>query len=481
MVLRFHPGNPSIRPFLPAIRQQSESNFFYIGYIRINNHFRIYHIIMIRKPQLSFWQLWNISFGFFGVQIAYSLQSANISRIFATLGADPHNLSFFWILPPLMGMLVQPIVGACSDRTWTRLGRRIPYLFLGSLVAILVMCMLPNAGSFGLTIGGAMIFGLIALMLLDTSINMAMQPFKMLVGDMVNEEQKGKAYSIQSFLCNAGSLVGYIFPFLFAWMGIANTAPEGQIPDTVKYSFYIGAAILILCVLFTTIKVKEMPPKEYAEFHGIDLEKQKTEKNPGMFALLKRAPSAFWTVGLVQFFCWAAFLYMWTYTNGAIADTVWGTTDVASEGYQEAGNWVGILFAVQAVGSVLWALVIPKFKSIKVAYAVSLLIGAAGFASVFFIHDQYLLFVSFLLIGVAWAAMLAVPFTLLTNSLSGDHIGTYLGLFNGTICLPQIVAAALGGFVLKMVGGAQVGMFLVAGGFLVLGTIAIVLIKDGRK
>ena len=187
MVLRFHPGNPSIRPFLPAIRQQSESNFSYIGYIRINNHFRIYHIIMIRKPQLSFWQLWNISFGFFGVQIAYSLQSANISRIFATLGADPHNLSFFWILPPLMGMLVQPIVGACSDRTWTRLGRRIPYLFLGSLVAILVMCMLPNAGSFGLTIGGAMIFGLIALMLLDTSINMAMQPFKMLVGDMVNE------------------------------------------------------------------------------------------------------------------------------------------------------------------------------------------------------------------------------------------------------------------------------------------------------
>ena len=431
---------------------------------------------MIQKQRLTFWQLWNLSFGFFGVQIAYSLQSANISRIFATLGADPHSLSFFWILPPLMGMIVQPLVGKYSDRTWTRFGRRIPYLFLGSLIAIAVMCLLPNAGSFNLTFAGAMVFGLIALMLLDTSINMAMQPFKMLVGDMVGQEQKSKAYSIQSFLVNAGGLVGFIFPFLFAWVGIANIAPEGQVPDTVKYSFDIGAAILILCVLYTTLKVKEMPPKEYAEFHGIDPEKKQT-KAPGMFQLLKNAPGTFWTVGLVQFFCWAAFLYMWTYTNGAIADTVWGTTDVKSEGYQTAGNWVGILFAVQSVGSVLWALVIPKFKNIKTAYVVSLLAGAVGFASVFFIHDQYLLFISFLLIGVAWAAMLAVPFTLLTNSLSGEHIGTYLGLFNGTICLPQIVAAACGGLILKMVGGAQVSMFLVAGVLLVLGAASVKLVK----
>ena len=380
-----------------------------------------------------------------------------------------------------MGMIVQPLVGKYSDRTWTRFGRRIPYLFLGSLIAIAVMCLLPNAGSFNLTFAGAMIFGLIALMLLDTSINMAMQPFKMLVGDMVTEEQKGQAYSIQSFLVNAGGVVGFIFPFLLAWLGIANIAPEGQVPDTVKYSFYIGAAILILCVLFTSLKVKEMPPKEYAEFHGIDLANQEAGgKGPGMFQLLKKAPSTFWTVGLVQFFCWAAFLYMWTYTNGAIADTVWGTSDVKSAGYQEAGNWVGILFGVQSVGSVLWALVIPKFKNIKTAYVVSLLIGAAGFASVFFIHDQYLLFVSFLLIGVAWAAMLAVPFTLLTNSLSGDHIGTYLGLFNGTICLPQIVAAACGGLMLKLVGGAQVNMFIVAAVFLVLGAVAVRFVKESK-
>ena len=433
----------------------------------------------MNSNRLSFWQLWNISLGFFGVQIAYSLQSANISRIFATLGADPHSLSYFWILPPLMGMIVQPLVGKYSDRTWCRFGRRIPYLFVGSLVAILVMCMLPNAGSFGFAVGGAMVFGLVALMLLDTSINMAMQPFKMLVGDLVREEQKSLAYSIQSFLCNAGSLVGYIFPFLFAWIGIANTAPEGEIPDTVKYAFYIGAAILILCVLFTSVKVKEMPPKEYAEFHGIDLQAQK-EKSPGMLTLLKKAPSVFWTVGLVQFFCWAAFMYMWTYTNGAIADTVWGTTDVRSAEYQDAGNWVGILFAVQAIGSMLWALLIPKFKNVKTAYVVSLLLGAVGFASVYFIHDQHLLFISFLLIGAAWAAMLAIPFTLLTNSLSGNHIGTYLGLFNGTICLPQIVAAACGGMLLKMVGGSQASMFIIAGILLVCGAAAVYLVKEKR-
>lgn len=435
---------------------------------------------MREKANLTFWQLWNISFGFFGVQIAYSLQSANISRIFATLGADPHNLSYFWILPPLMGILVQPIVGSLSDRTWCRFGRRIPYLFIGSIVSIIVMCLLPNAGSFHFTIGGAMIFGLIALMFLDTSINMAMQPFKMLVGDMVNEKQKAKAYSIQSFLCNAGSLVGYLFPFIFTLIGISNVAAEGVIPDSVKYSFYVGAAILILCVLFTTLKVKEMPPKEYAEFHGIDPTKNKEKGSGNWIKLLKNAPNAFWTVGLVQFFCWAAFMYMWTYTNGAIADTVWNTNDVTSEGYQVAGNWVGVLFAVQAIGSVLWALFIPKFRSLKSAYVVSLLLGAIGFTSVFFIHDQYLLFISFLLIGIAWAAMLALPFTILTNSLSGEHMGTYLGLFNGTICLPQIIAAACGGLLLKVVGGAQVNMFIVAGVLLVLGALSVTFIKEKR-
>ena len=432
------------------------------------------------KPDLSFWKLWNISFGFFGVQIAYALQSANISRIFSTLGADPHSLSYFWILPPLAGIIVQPIVGAASDRTWTRFGRRIPYLFIGSLVAVLVMCLLPNAGSFGMAVSTAMIFGLVSLMFLDTSINMAMQPFKMMVGDMVNEKQKGLAYSIQSFLCNAGSLVGYLFPFIFAWVGISNTAPQGVIPDSVIYSFYIGAAILIFCVIYTTVKVKEMPPAEYAQYHGITEEQEHEKIN--MLKLLVKAPKAFWTVGLVQFFCWAGFLYLWNYSTGAIAETVWNTTDPASEAFQEAGNWVGILFAVQAVGSVVWAVILPQFKNTKVAYAVSLVIGGVGFALIPFLHDQYLQFVPFLMIGAGWAAMLAMPFTFVTNALQGyGHMGAYLGLFNGTICIPQIVAAICGGIVLSLVGSHQSDMMIVAGILLIAGALSVSIIKDKKS
>ena len=434
---------------------------------------------MRSKPDLSFWKLWNLSFGFFGVQIAYALQSANISRIFATLGADPHNLSYFWILPPLMGIIVQPIIGSMSDKTWCRFGRRLPYLILGAAIAVIVMCLLPNAGSFGLTISSAMIFGFISLMFLDTSINMAMQPFKMLVGDQVNEKQKGLAYSIQSFLCNAGSLVGYLAPIIFTAIGISNLAPKGQVPDSVTYAFYVGAAILILCVLYTFATVKEMPPKEYAEFHGFDEEvDKKDEKKESMISLLIHAPKVFWTVGLVQFFCWCAFMYMWTYTNGAIADTVWHTTDTASAEYQEAGNWVGVLFAVQAIGSVLWAMIIPQFKSHKVAYSLSLILGGIGFISTMFIHDQYMLFISYLLIGCAWAAMLALPFTILTNSISGKNMGTYLGLFNGTICLPQIIAAAVGGGLLTLVGSKQINMLVLAGILLLVGALAVFIIKE---
>ena len=431
---------------------------------------------MVNKTNLSFSQMWNLSFGFFGVQIAYALQSANISRIFATLGADPHQLSFFWILPPLMGMIVQPFIGKWSDRTWCRLGRRKPYLLVGAIVAVLVMLLLPNAGSLNLStayvflgLNSAMWFGLFSLIFLDTSINVAMQPFKMMVGDIVNEEQKAKAYSIQSFLCNAGSLVGYLLPIFFTWIGIANEAPEGVIPDSVITSFYVGAAILIACVLYTFVKVKEMPPSETQAASG-----DKT----GLLHLLVKAPRTFWTVGLVQFFCWAAFLYMWTYSNGTLAFNCWGgVTDTASKAYQDAGNWVGVAFAVQAAGSIIWATILPRFQNLKLAYVVSLLIGAVGFVSLFFIHDKFLACGAYFLIGAAWAAMLALPFTLLTNSLEGNpHMGSYLGLFNCTICLPQIIAAATGGFVLRLLGGNQAMMLVAAGAFLAIGAIFVQII-----
>jgi maltose/moltooligosaccharide transporter len=527
---------------------------------------------MRTKPDLSFWKLWNLSFGFFGVQIAYALQSANVSRIFTTIGADPHDLSYFWILPPLMGLIVQPIVGMLSDKTWTRFGRRLPYLIVGATIAVIVMCLLPNAGSFNFSISQAILFGLIALMLLDTSINMAMQPFKMLVGDMVNEKQKGLAYSIQSFLCNAGSVVGYIFPMLFMWIGIKNTAPEGVVPDTVIWSFYIGAAILLLCVIYSLVKIKEWPPKLYNEYNGISDEVEKAPK-ANVFTLLKNAPSTFWTVGLVQFFCWFAFLFLWTYGTNTVAHNAFQTPEVekytgisydgkditgkylvadnatilidngkkadiadqylaehssftlttasivndvngtlemeeasdhqitdsskcqfstkvvldsTTEQYNKAGNWLGLLFAVQALGSVCWAVVLPRFKSRKFSYTLSLLLGAAGFIMTAFTTDPYLLFVAFILIGCAWAAMLAWPFTILTNSLKGGNIGGYLGLFNCTICIPQIVAALAGGWILSMLStpgelAPEYLMMAVAGVSLVIGSICVFFIKEGHS
>ncbi len=387
-----------------------------------------------------------------------------------------------------MGLIVQPLIGSWSDRTWCRMGRRKPYLIVGAVIAVLVMLLLPNAGSLHfsarvfLGLNMAMWFGLFSLIFLDTSINVAMQPFKMMVGDMVGEEQKAQAYSIQSFLCNAGSLVGYLLPISFTWIGIANEAPEGVVPASVVTSFYVGAAILILCVLYTFLKVNEMPPAEYAAFHGIEPAKAE-QKKEGLIRLLFKAPKTFWTVGLVQFFCWSAFLYMWTYSNGTLAFNCWdGATDTASAAYQAAGNWVGVVFAVQAVGSILWALVLPRFKNIRTGYIVSLLIGAAGFVGVAFVHNQYLACAAYFLVGTAWAAMLALPFTLLTNSLEGNpYMGSYLGLFNGTICVPQIVAAATGGLVLKLVGGAQASMFIVAGVFLVLGALSVLLVQVKTK
>ena len=446
----------------------------------------------MNKRDLSFRQLFNLSFGFFGVQIAYALQSANISRIFATLGADPHQLSFFWILPPLMGMIVQPLVGILSDKTWMGkfFGRRKFYLLIGAVIAVAVMALLPNAGDFSfeqrvyLGLNTAMWFGLFSLMFLDTSINIAMQPFKMMVGDMVNEKQKGTAYAIQSALCNAGQVCAYLFPIFFTWIGLANTAPEGVIPDSVKWSFYVGAAILILCALYTFFVVEEMNPQEYAEFHGLNKKEEASAENESNVSTA-HIVRAFATIGLVQFFCWAAFMYMWTYSNGAIATQCFGwdgvTTSAAA--FQDAGNWVGVVFAIQSVGSLLWAMALPfiehRFGN-RGAYAISLLVGAVGFASIILVSNQYVLFVSYLLIGAAWAAMLALPFTLFTNAISGSkRMGTLLGLFNCTICIPQIVAAVLGGVLLTNIcAGAQAGMLVVAGVLLVLGALSVILIKE---
>lgn len=432
-------------------------------------------------PNLPISTIWLISFGFLGVQMAFSLQSANMGRIFQTIGADPTKLGFFFILPPLAGLVVQPIVGYLSDRTWMpRLGRRIPYLLVGSIVSVIVMCLLPNAGSFGFGFGSmlALMFGAVTILFMDLSSNVAMQPFKMMVGDMVNENQKGFAYSIQSFLSNSGAVLACIFPFLLTAVGVSNTAPKGVVPPSVVISFYVGAVVLIICSLFTVFKVKEYSPSEYALYHGIreDAHKKKTS----MFGLLRSAPKVFWTVTLVQLFCWMGFQYLWTYGTGAVAANVWNTTDPSSSAYQAAGNWFGILSAVQSVAAVLWSLVLSRISNQrrKLGYAISLVLGGIGFSSVFFIHHQWLLVISFTLIGIAWAAMMTFPFTILTNALTGENMGTYLGLFNGSICLPQIIASCVSFAIFPLLGSSMPAMILLSGIFLIIGALSVGTIRE---
>ncbi|TXJ75537.1 SLC45 family MFS transporter [Ligilactobacillus salivarius] len=436
-------------------------------------------------PDVSRSLIWMINFGFLGVQTAFTLQSSQMSRIFQTLGADPNSLGWFFILPPLAGLLVQPVVGYYSDRTWAPKlgGRRLPYLLLGTLIAVIVMILLPNSGSFGFGYGSlaALLFGAITVAFLDVSSNMAMQPFKMMVGDMVNDDQKSYAYGIQSFLSNTGAVIAAVLPFLFAYMGLKNTAAKGVVPQTVVVAFYVGAALLIITSLFTIFKVKEYDPETYALYHGISTEAN--EEKVSWIQLLKTAPKAFWTVTLVQFFCWFAFQYLWTYSAGAIAENVWHTTNATSQGYQAAGNWYGVLAAVQSIAAVVWSYVLAKVpnKYHKAGYFSSLLLGALGFLSIFFVSNQYILIVSYILVGIAWAGINTYPLTIVTNALSGNHMGTYLGLFNGSICLPQIVASLLSFGLFPLLGGHQANMFLAAGIVLALGAFSVLLIKETHE
>ena len=422
-------------------------------------------------PTLAASTIWMISLGYLGVQIAFTLETSQMSRIFQTLGADPTKLGWFFILPPLAGLVVQPGIGSLSDRTWiTKIGRRLPYLLIGMIFAVITMVILPNVGSFGLGYGSleALIFGAIAIAVLDVASNMAMQPFKMMIGDMVNDEQKSYAYGIQSMLSNFGAVIAAFFPFLLTNFGIANTAKKGVVPQSVVISFYVGAAVLVITSLFTIFRVHEYDPETYARYHGIK-ESDNTEDG-GWIELLKKAPKVFWQVSLVQFFCWISFQYLSTYATGAIAQNVWHTTNASSAGYQVAGNWFGVLTAVQSIAAVIWSYVLAKVPNDhhKMGYGVSLLLGAIGYTSIFLIHSQMLLILSFILIGISWAGMNTYPLTMVSNALSGKHMGTYLGLFNCSICLPQIIASLLSFIIFPMVGNSMPTMMLITGisGFL---------------
>ncbi len=416
------------------------------------------------KPLLSFWQIWNMSFGFLGVQIGYSLQNANTSRILSAIGADPHHLSYFWLAAPLAGLIVQPIVGLSSDKTWTRLGRRIPFILGGCFVSALAMFFMPNSEHFAMLFA-PVFFGATMLLLMDTSFNVTMQPFRALVSDMVPDSQRNIGYSIQSFLINAGAVIGSLLPFVLTWWGVANEPAAGaKVAPTVIWSFYFGGGALLLSVLWTSFRTKEYPPKEYAEYNNLSEAEQK-EKTP-FLTLLAKTPTAMLQLAVTQFFSWFALFLMWVYTTNGIAQTIWNTADAKSKDFNDAGNWTGVIFAAYSIFAALFSLVITplanKFGR-KNVYMLSLLCGGIGLISMMFITDKYLLFLPMIGVGIAWAAILALPYAILSSSLPAKQTGVYMGIFNATITIPQIAAGLLGGVLLSAFGGSSISMLALAG------------------
>ncbi|MEI6677744.1 MAG: MFS transporter [Mariniphaga sp.] len=435
---------------------------------------------MSKKPRLSFWSIWNMSFGFMGVQIGYSLQNGNTSRILSALGAEVGHLSYFWLAAPLAGLIVQPIIGLFSDNTWNRLGRRIPYILFGAIISALAMFFMPNSEFFAYILP-PLFFGAFMLLFMDTSFNITMQPFRALVGDMVSEEQRNQGYSVQSFLINTGAVIGSILPFVLTWVGVSNIPAAGEkVAPTVIWAFYFGGGALLLSVLWTSFRTKEFPPEEYRKYSE---QKTETTKKSSFLSLLKEIPVTMWRLAIVQFFSWFALFMMWVYTTPGVAQNVWNTVagDSISASYNEAGNWVGVIFAGYSLFGALFSLIMARLANKlgrKTLYMLSLMAGGAGLISMVFIQNQYGLIFSMVGVGIAWAAILAMPYAILSAALPADKMGVYMGIFNATITIPQIAAGLLGSLVLKLVGGQAIFMLGVAGISMVVAGLSVVFVKE---
>ncbi|MRH72405.1 MFS transporter [Lactobacillus reuteri] len=432
-------------------------------------------------PDLPKKELFAITFAFLGINMAFSLQSSQMSRICQTIGANPNNLGFFFIFPPLMGMIVQPIMGKMSDRTWNRFGRRLPYLLFGTPIAALVLIMLPFSGSLGFGYGSmaAMIYAATAVCLMDLFSNICMQPSRMIVGDMVNNKQKNFAWSWQQVFSNGGGILATILPFIFTMFGMSNTAKRGVVPNTVIWSYLCAAAVLLFTGLWTVFNVKEYDPETYAKYHHIDPEEQ--NKSVSLWELIKTAPRAFWEINLVQLFSWFAIMYVWTYTTGTCARNIWHTSDVTSAGYQAAGNWYGILTAVYSIAGIVWGLIYAHAKagSRKKWYTFGMIVGGLGLIWMTFVTTKTTSIIAMIMFGIGNFSINTIPFTLLTSSLNGKNEGAYLGLFNVGICVPQIIASLCSFFLFPMVGHNQPMMLLLGGISLLIGAFAVQAIHEG--
>jgi len=444
---------------------------------------------MKKQPKLSFWQIWNLSFGFLGVQFGFALQNANASRILTSLGADPHSLSFFWLVAPIMGLLVQPVVGAASDKTWTKLGRRSPYILFGALISMMAMFFMPNAPLF-IKAGGALAFGVVMLALMDGSFNVTFQPFRALVADMTPEEQRNVGYSIQSFLINVGAVIGSALPFILTAAGIANDAEAGQVAPSVIWSFYIGGSLLLISVLVTVFKTKEYPPKEFEEYNNIT-EDDKAQKE-SFWKLLTNMPKTMKQLSVVQLFSWFPLFLMWVYSTTAISQHYFGvpidfnaeteTNMQIRQAFNEAGNWVGICFATYSLIAALFSIAMPKLiklTSRKIVYAGALLLGGLGFISTYMFNNQYMLLISMAGIGIAWAGILAMPYAILSGSIPAKRMGIYMGLFNLTVVVPQILSGVFGGPMLRtFFGGQAIYILILAGIFMIIGSVTVFFVKQ---
>lgn len=439
---------------------------------------------MKSKPKLSFWQIWNLSFGFLGVQAGFALQNANVSRILSNFGADLSHLSFFWLVAPVMGLIIQPWVGSASDRTWNRLGRRKPFIFGGAIAAALGMFLMPNA-NWMVAIIPPIAFGAMMLALMDASFNVTFQPFRSLVADMTPEEQTTLGYSIQTFLINIGAIIGSFLPYVLTnYLGIENTAPEGQVPHSVIWSFYLGGSILLVSVLWTVFRTKEYAPKEFAEYQGSTVEEEKKAERTSFITTLKTMPAVLNQLAVVQFFSWFALFTMWVYTTPAVAQHVWGTEigDSSSAAYNEAANWVGVLFGLYSVFAALFAIVMNKVAKTfgrRKTFSAALFVGALGFLSIYFFKNQYALIFSMVGVGVAWAAILAMPYAILSQALPAGKTGVYMGIFNITVVVPQIICGLLSGALLKYVfDNRAIYMIIMAGISWLIACFMVFLVKD---
>lgn len=432
----------------------------------------------MNKPKLSFGQIWNLSFGFLGVQIGYSLQNSNTSSIFESLGADVSHLSYFWLAAPLAGMIIQPIIGLFSDGTWTRLGRRIPYILGGSIVSALALALMPNCPR--LLAFAPLAMGAFILLFMDLSFNVTMQPFRALVADMLDDRQKTQGYVVQTFLINLGAVIGAILPLIMTQLGVSDEAEPGSVPEHIAYSYYIGGAILLLTVLVTSFKTREYPPEEFARYN--DLKPEPEGPRPGFMTLMRNIPQAMVRLGVTQFFSWAALFLMWTYLKPAITGVV---TDHATGEILSAGatqTWVGVLNGTYPIPACIAALFLGRIAARwgnRPVYAACLLLGAAGFAGLCLLHNQYALMIPMVGIGIAWAGILAMPYAILSRAVEPRHMGVYMGIFNFTITIPQIVIGLTGGAIVKYCFASNaVWMLALAGLFMLLAALSVGFVRE---